>query len=80
MPTPGQAVPSRTRRTPARLATRILPRLDQREAAAFRRPLLGTGLWMFQTQRLTAERQYRSAAENVAVSLVIGVAAAALPG
>ena len=34
--------------------------------------------WMFETQRLTEERQNRSAAINVIVSLVLGVAAAAL--
>jgi CrcB protein len=34
--------------------------------------------WMFETQRLTEERQNRSAALNVAVSLVLGVGAAAL--
>jgi CrcB protein len=33
---------------------------------------------MLETQRLTEERQNRSAALNVAVSLVLGVAAAAL--
>jgi CrcB protein len=34
--------------------------------------------WMFETQRLTEERQNRSAALNVVVSLLLGVAAAAL--
>ena len=34
--------------------------------------------WMLETQRLTEERQYRKAALNIAVSLVLGVAAAAL--
>jgi len=34
--------------------------------------------WMFETQRLTEERQNRSAALNVIVSLVLGVGAAAL--
>ena len=34
--------------------------------------------WMFETQRLTEERQNRSAAINVVVSLVLGVGAAAL--
>ncbi|MEO6884692.1 MAG: fluoride efflux transporter CrcB [Jatrophihabitantaceae bacterium] len=34
--------------------------------------------WMFETQRLVEERQNRSAALNVAVTLVVGVAAAAL--
>lgn len=34
--------------------------------------------WMFETQRLAEERQNRSATLNVAVSLVLGVAAAAL--
>jgi fluoride exporter len=34
--------------------------------------------WMFETDRLTEERQYRRAAANVIVSLVLGVAAAAL--
>jgi CrcB protein len=34
--------------------------------------------WMFETQRLTEERQYRKAALNIVVSLVLGVAAAAL--
>ena len=33
--------------------------------------------WMFETQRLTEERQNRSAAINIVVSLVLGVAAAA---
>jgi fluoride exporter len=34
--------------------------------------------WMLETQRLTEERQYRKAAANIAVSLVLGVAAAEL--
>jgi CrcB protein len=34
--------------------------------------------WMLETQRLTEERQYRKAALNIVVSLVLGVAAAAL--
>jgi len=34
--------------------------------------------WMFETDRLAEERQYRRAAANVIVSLVLGVAAAAL--
>ncbi len=34
--------------------------------------------WMFETQRLTEERQNRSAALNVIVSLILGVGAAAL--
>jgi CrcB protein len=34
--------------------------------------------WMLETQRLTEERQYRKAAVNIVVSLVLGVAAAAL--
>jgi len=34
--------------------------------------------WMFETQRLAEERQNRSATLNVAVSLVLGIAAAAL--
>jgi fluoride exporter len=34
--------------------------------------------WMFETDRLTEERQIRRAAANVIVSLVLGVAAAAL--
>jgi CrcB protein len=34
--------------------------------------------WMFETQRLNEERQYWSAAANVLVSLILGVAAAAL--
>ena len=34
--------------------------------------------WMFETQRLTEERQNRAAALNVMVSLVLGVGAAAL--
>ena len=34
--------------------------------------------WMLETQRLAEERQYRKAIANVAVSLVLGVAAAAL--
>lgn len=34
--------------------------------------------WMFETQRLAEERQHRAAASNVAISLVLGVAAAAL--
>jgi CrcB protein len=34
--------------------------------------------WMFETERLTEERQFGSAAMNVAVSLALGVAAAAL--
>ncbi|MGV8910729.1 MAG: fluoride efflux transporter CrcB [Propionicimonas sp.] len=34
--------------------------------------------WMLETQRLDEERQYRSAVVNVVVSLVLGVAAAAL--
>jgi CrcB protein len=32
--------------------------------------------WMLETQRLTEERQHRKAVANVAVSLVLGVAAA----
>ncbi len=32
--------------------------------------------WMLETQRLTEERQHRKAALNIAVSLVLGVAAA----
>ena len=34
--------------------------------------------WMLETQRLAEERQYRKAIVNVAVSLVLGVASAAL--
>jgi CrcB protein len=34
--------------------------------------------WMFETDRLAEERQYRQAAANVIISLVLGVAAAAL--
>ena len=34
--------------------------------------------WMFETQRLTEERQHRSAALNIVVSLVLGVGAAAV--
>lgn len=34
--------------------------------------------WMFETQRLDEERQHRAAAANVVVSIVVGVAAAAL--
>ncbi|HEX9834507.1 MAG TPA: fluoride efflux transporter CrcB [Mycobacterium sp.] len=34
--------------------------------------------WMFETQRLGEERQFRPAIANIVVSLVIGVAAAAL--
>jgi CrcB protein len=34
--------------------------------------------WMFETQRLTEERQHGKAAVNVIASLVLGVAAAAL--
>jgi CrcB protein len=34
--------------------------------------------WMLETQRLTEERQYREAALNIVVSLVLGVAAAEL--
>jgi fluoride exporter len=34
--------------------------------------------WMLETQRLAEERQYRKAVANVVVSLVLGVAAAAL--
>lgn len=34
--------------------------------------------WMLETQRLDEERQHRLAAANVVVSLVVGVAAAAL--
>jgi fluoride exporter len=34
--------------------------------------------WIFETQRLTEERQNRSAALNIMVSLVLGVGAAAL--
>ena len=33
--------------------------------------------WILETQRLTEERQYRTAVLNVVVSLVLGVAAAA---
>jgi CrcB protein len=34
--------------------------------------------WIFETQRLTEERQHRKALLNIVVSLVLGVAAAAL--
>jgi CrcB protein len=34
--------------------------------------------WMYETQRLDEERQHRSAALNVVVSIALGVAAAAL--
>lgn len=34
--------------------------------------------WILETQRLTEERQYRNAVLNIVVSLVLGVAAAAL--
>jgi fluoride exporter len=34
--------------------------------------------WILETQRLTEERQYRKAALNIIVSLVLGVAAAEL--
>ncbi|HEY6493490.1 MAG TPA: fluoride efflux transporter CrcB [Trebonia sp.] len=34
--------------------------------------------WILETQRLTEERQHRKAALNIVVSLVLGVAAAAL--
>ena len=34
--------------------------------------------WMFETDRLAEERQYRKAVANVIISLVLGVAAAAL--
>jgi fluoride exporter len=34
--------------------------------------------WMLETQRLAEERQYRKAAVNVVISLVLGVAAAAV--
>jgi len=34
--------------------------------------------WMFETQRLAEERQYRKVVANVVVSIAIGVAAAAL--
>jgi len=34
--------------------------------------------WMLETQRLAEERQYRKAVANVVVSLVLGIAAAAL--
>jgi fluoride exporter len=34
--------------------------------------------WMLETQRMTEERQHRKAIVNVAASLVLGVAAAAL--
>jgi CrcB protein len=34
--------------------------------------------WMFETQRLAEERQHRKALLNIVVSLVLGVAAAAL--
>jgi fluoride exporter len=34
--------------------------------------------WMLETQRLAEERQYRKAVVNVAISLVLGVAAAAV--
>lgn len=34
--------------------------------------------WMLETQRLTEERQHRKAILNVAVSLALGIAAAAL--
>jgi CrcB protein len=34
--------------------------------------------WMFETQRLDEERQHRSAALNIGVSIALGLAAAAL--
>jgi fluoride exporter len=34
--------------------------------------------WMLETQRLTEERQHRKAVLNIVVSLVLGIAAAAL--
>ena len=34
--------------------------------------------WMLETQRLSEERQHRSAALNIIISLVLGIAAAAL--
>jgi CrcB protein len=34
--------------------------------------------WMFETQRLDEERQHRAAATNIVLSLVLGVAGAAL--
>ncbi len=34
--------------------------------------------WMLETQRLTEERQHRKAALNIAVSVVLGIAAAEL--
>ena len=34
--------------------------------------------WMLETQRLAEERQYRKAVANVVISLVLGVAAAAV--
>jgi CrcB protein len=34
--------------------------------------------WMLETQRLAEERQYRKAVVNVVISLVLGVAAAAM--
>jgi CrcB protein len=34
--------------------------------------------WMFETQRLTEERQYRSATANVVLSLLLGLGGAAL--
>jgi len=34
--------------------------------------------WMLETQRLAEERQFRKVAVNVAASLILGVAAAAL--
>ena len=34
--------------------------------------------WMMETQRLAEERQYRKAVANVVISLVLGVAAAAV--
>lgn len=49
--------------------------------------LLGTGFvgafttfstWMFETERLTEERQIRPAVANIVVSVVLGIAAAAV--
>ena len=56
--------------------------LDERVALLAGTALVGAyttfSTWMFETQRLTEDRQASRAAANIAVSMVLGLAAAAL--
>lgn len=56
----------------------LSPRVALLAGTAFVGSYTTFSTWMFETDRLAEERQYRRAAANVVVSLVLGVAAAAL--